>query len=247
VTTDVPDQPDDPTEDADNVNLPADVQASIAQRYRNFARQMACCENATKAARAAGWTADPKKQGWRLMKRPAVLAMVEEERKARADRLRLDDQRILDAYTLIAFHDPRSIVRWDETGEATVRSSDDLTEDEAMLVQSVERHETVDKETGAVTSVKTRVKLASRENALAQLAKIRGLVRDKLDIEVTVGVADEMAAIRARRIARIGQQRGPVIDVEPVAAPPAPVAMPVPSAGPGRAARFLQRMGDSDE
>jgi hypothetical protein len=43
------------------------------------------------------------------------------------------------------------------------------------------------------------VRLVPRQPALDALANIKGLLRDKVDIDVSGGVADEMAQLRARR------------------------------------------------
>jgi phage terminase small subunit len=94
-------------------NSMGDVPGIMEARRRLFARHMADCENAAKAARLAGYSDHPgtsRSTGSRLMQDPAVVAMVEEERKARADRLRVSEERIVEAYAAIAFGDVRSVV-----------------------------------------------------------------------------------------------------------------------------------------
>lgn len=198
--------------------VPAVIAAEIAeaqqQRYRLFARHMASCENATRAARLAGYSeASAYNQGWRLLQRPDVLAMVEEERQARAKRLEVTEDRILAAYAAIAFGDARRIAKWDDRGEGAITDSDDLTDDEAMMVQGVERQERYDKDGNPIVTVKVR--LASRTAALDALARTKGMFREKLEIEGAGGVADEMAELRRRRAARrAASDKATPIDVE---------------------------------
>jgi hypothetical protein len=67
--------------------------------------------------------------------------MVEEERELRAQRLLVTDQRIIEAYSAIAFGDARRVLEWDDNGEGQIEPSEELTPDEALLVQGVERVE----------------------------------------------------------------------------------------------------------
>src|SRR5687768_16678188 len=76
----------------------------LEARLRLFARHMADCENAAKAARLAGYSDHPgtsRATGSRLMQDPAVVAMVEVERRERAQRLRVSEERIVEAYAAI--------------------------------------------------------------------------------------------------------------------------------------------------
>jgi phage terminase small subunit len=178
-----------------------DVPGIMEARRRLFARHMADCENAAKAARLAGYSSHPgtsRSTGSRLMQDPAVVAMVEEERAARAHRLRVSEERIVEAYAAIAFGDFRSVVRYHD-GKVEITPSDDLTEDEAMLVASVVTRTRTDQD-GNVT-VTTRIKLNDRQRALEALARIKGVFRDKVEVEAS-GVAAEMAELRLRRGAR---------------------------------------------
>lgn len=209
---------------------------------------MADCENASEAARRAGFWKDEwaHQQGWRLMNRPEVVAMVEEARAERAQRLRVTEERIIEAYAALAFGDARRVVTWEEDGSGSVTASEQLTEEEAMRVQAVERTTNYDKDGNPVTKVK--VTLAPRQPALDALAKIKGMFRDKVEVSTIDGVAAEMTELRARRRARrqASEAAAPVdvevIDAEPTseirerAAPLEPQAGPVP---PGIARRFI--------
>jgi hypothetical protein len=114
------------------------------------------------------------------MQDPAVVAMVEEERAARAPRLRISEERIVEAYAAIAFGDVRSVVSYDD-GKVKITPSVDLTEDEVMLIASIETHTRTDRD-GNVT-VTTRIKLQDRQRALEALARIKGMFRDRIEVE----------------------------------------------------------------
>lgn len=234
---------DQPAPEEDDPNVPADVAASRIARYRSFARHMAASENASKAARLAGWSeTSAAQQGWRLMQRPDVLAMVEEERQERAHRLRVTDDRIINAYATLALSDVRDVVTWNDDA-ATIRDSNELTEDQAMLVQSVTRKERTLK--SGETIVTTEVRLADRKAAIDALARIRGLFKDKLEVETVGGIADEMEAMRRRRTERdaaslAARPVGATVTFDLPGAEPAPMRSL--DAPPGRAARFMASM-----
>jgi phage terminase small subunit len=172
----------------------------LEARLLLFARRMADCENAAKAARLAGYSYYPgtsRATGSRLMQDPAVVAMVEVERRERAQRLRVSEGQLVEAYTAIAFGDFRSVVRY-HNGKVEITPSDDLTEDEVLLIASIETHTRTDK-AGNVT-VTTTIKLQDRQRALEALARIKGVFRDRVEVEyANRGVADEMAELRQRR------------------------------------------------
>jgi phage terminase small subunit len=176
----------------------------VEARRRLFAIHMADCENAAKAARLPGYSDHPgtsKSTDSRLMQDPAVVAMVEEERAARAHRLRVDEQRIVEAYAAIAFGDVCSVVRY-HYGKVAITPADDLTDDEVMLIASIEAHVRTDRD-GNVT-VTTTIKLQERQRALEALARIKGLLQERLEVDqVNGGIAEEMAELRARRHARL--------------------------------------------
>jgi len=104
-------------------------------------------------------------------------------------------------FAAIAFGNFRSVVRY-HNGKVEITSSDDLTEDEVLLIASIETHTRTDK-AGNVT-VTTTIKLQDRQRALEALARIKGVFRDRVEVEyANRGVADEMAELRQRRRARL--------------------------------------------
>ncbi len=88
------------------------------------------------------------------------------------------------------------------SGKVEITPSDDLTEDEVLLIASIETHTRTGKD-GNVT-VTTTIRLQDRQRALEALARIKGMFRDRVEVEyANRGVADEMAELRQRRRARL--------------------------------------------
>lgn len=177
---------------------PGPTRAAVNVRRQRFAIAYAGHGVGKDAAISAGFSEHTARaQASRLLRVPAVLAAIEIERAERATRLRVDEDRITNAYAAIAFGDTRSVVSWDDKGVALISSSADLSDDDALLVQSVERKERTDA-AGNVTSI-TTVKLADRMGALAALARIRGMNHDKLDVAGIEGFAAKLRERVARR------------------------------------------------
>lgn len=241
-----------PISGPNNDGLSLDVIETRLGRRRQFARQYVSSNfNGAKAARAVGVSeASARTQACKWLREPEVLAMVKEETDERADRLRVTEERIIDAYAALAFGDSRRVVTWDDTGSGSIADSGQLTEEEAMRVQSVERNERFDREGNPIVTVK--VTLAPRQPALDALAKIKGLLRDKVDIDVTGGVADEMAELRAKRRERVAASDAArpidveVIENEPRAQTDMGIPMSAPPA-PGIAQRFAARTPREEE
>lgn len=193
---------DDPSPSEEPGDVPADVIATRLARRRLFARHLASCNNGAKAARLAGTpVVSAANQAWRWMQEPEVQAMVAEARAERAAKLNVTEERIIEIIASIANGDVREVVKWDASGVSIVHDSDTLTDDEAMMVAGIVVKERTDKEGN--TTVTTDVKLQDRLRAVDMLARIKSMYRDKVDIEVTGGVADEMAELRRRRAERL--------------------------------------------
>lgn len=92
------------------------------------------------------------------------------------DRYAVSKGRISRALSQMAFADSRKFYQWTETG-VKLKSSDDLTDDEAAAVQAVTH--TVTKDGGTI-----RVQLADKRQALMDLAKLHGYIVEKFDGKV---------------------------------------------------------------
>lgn len=189
------------------------------QRHARFAFHMAHCEDQGKSARLAGYSDDRascRTQGHRLMQDPAIIALVAVERAERSKRLLVTEERITAALSAIAFGDVREVVRWDDDGVSLVSRSDDLSDDEASIVQGVIRKERIDKEGNR--TVTTEVKLADRKGAVESLARIKGMFKDKLDVTGLDGFAARLARSNMRKAERKSAAASPPSQEAPDAA-----------------------------
>ena len=156
--------------------------------------------NATRAATAAGYSAATAySQGPRLLSRPDIAQAIEIERARLMAKLSVTPERIVSTLAAIAFGDVRDVVAWDGEGKATITPSDELHEDEAVMVEGVSRRERTD--AGGNTTATTDIKLSSRQGALDKLARIQGLYKDRVEIIDGEGLADRLEAKRQARIA----------------------------------------------
>lgn len=127
-----------------------------------------------------------------------------------ADRFAISKERISDELARLAFVDVRKLFKWDGKG-VTVLDSASLTDDEAAAV--VEVSHTVTKEGGTI-----KVKLADKQAALMNLARLHGFVVDKPgDVTVNLLVQQQADQQRSKLIAKLQALAVPeplVIDVE---------------------------------
>lgn len=134
--------------------------------------------NATEAAKKAGYSARSAKQtAAELMANPLVAAAIAAKMARLTSKHEVTSERIIAELARIAFLDPRKVMSWGPDGVRFARS-DELTDDEAACV--VEASETVTEAGGTI-----RVKLADKLGALSLLAKIQGLLVDRVKVDGT--------------------------------------------------------------
>jgi phage terminase small subunit len=133
--------------------------------------------NATQAAARAGYSrATAKQQGSRLLKRPDVIDRLQNYRQGQAEkhawevqRIELESDRTRSVLAAIAYFDVRKLVRDD----GSVKSLQELDEQTAMAVVSIEVSESTNSKGEKV--VTSRVRLANRLVALDMAARMTGV------------------------------------------------------------------------
>lgn len=157
--------------------------------------------NATKAAIAAGYSADSAaSQGSRLLKNAKVAAALRDARQKRAERVQVTQDEVLAELVNIMRGDPRDLVGWDKH-HAKIKPSDELTEAEAKRISEV-----------AMTSDGLRVKFYDRQRAIELVGKHLGMFKDELNVSVTRKADlsrlsdEELDALEA--IARVAESSG---------------------------------------
>ena len=140
-------------------------------RQRRFVEEYLIDCNATQAALRAGFSArSAQSQGSRLLRRPSVRAAVEKAMAARAERMKVSADRVLEELACIAFSDIREVAIWGPEG-LVPRASKNLSEGAVRAGAEVA-------ETGSGTSRRLRVKLHDKRAALEALARHLGLYLD---------------------------------------------------------------------
>ena len=147
--------------------------------------------NATQAAIRAGYSKKTAQViGSENLVKPLVQERVTELTQARKQRAEKTADDIIKEYESIGFSRVTNIVEFNESGAAFVKSSDKLSDSDKAAIESVE----VIERGGDVPEIRTKIKLHSKQTALAQLSKHHNICRDKLDVShsgnVTVEVVD---------------------------------------------------------
>ncbi len=126
--------------------------------------------NATQSAIRAGYArGSAKVTGSRLLSKANVQAALAQEQRKAAERVHVDQDRVLREYIRIAFADIRQIVQWDDT-TVTLRKSSEVPPALGHAIAEVQQ-----------TANGVRVKLHSKLQALDALAKHLGLFREEED------------------------------------------------------------------
>lgn len=139
--------------------------------------------NATAAAKRAGYaesTAEKKAQRWVGKSReqseyPEMWDAVEARRQTLRETKHVTQERVIEEYRRIAFADVRDLFTWDEDRAAYV-PSDNLTEEQAAVVSSIEA-KTTTRRLGEVSETDILLKLKTHDKlrALDALGKHLGI------------------------------------------------------------------------
>lgn len=139
--------------------------------------------NATQAAIRAGYS--PKtanEMASELKEKPHVLKRIEELKQKVADKNELTADRIIKELMKIAFADKRAIASWNESG-IRFKPSDELSDFDAASISEISE---VVNESGGMLKVKQHDKV----KALELLAKIQGMLKDKVEVSGKLTLED---------------------------------------------------------
>lgn len=166
-------------------------------RKELFRLEMLKLGNATKAAIAAGYS--PKtaySQGSRLMKDPKLAQEIKDIGAKMLEGMKVTNEKIIDAYARIAFLDPRRF--FDENGNLLPISQ--LPTDVASALTGFETA-AISAGTDAAGSPEhirtTKIKWNDPIKALDSLARIQGMFKDTVKVEV-VSYQDKLQKARER-------------------------------------------------
>lgn len=154
--------------------------SGLTDLQRRFCREYLIDRNAGQAYKRAGYR--PKNDnvarvsGHRLLTKANVAAEIAKLETELADRTKLTAENVLEEIRRVAFVDRRKLASWGPDG-VKWRPSEDLTEEEAAIVESIS--ETVTASGGTI-----KIKTASKNTALDKLARYFGLYKDRDPLDV---------------------------------------------------------------
>lgn len=180
-------------------------------KRKRFADEYLVDLNGTRAYKAAGYRAKNDNvahaSAAKLLRNATVKAYIGERQKKLADKLEVTVERVVSEYAKLAFADPRLVAEWGPGG-VKLKESKEMTDDAAAAVAEV--GEVPLKSGGSAM----RFKMHDKKGALDSLAKHLGMFVERVDVNVTNGLAEMMAAARRRALqgALVGGEPAPSDD-----------------------------------
>lgn len=148
--------------------------------------------NQTAAAIRAGYSPrSASSTACDLMKNPDIEELIEFRKAQLSSRLGVSVQRIRDRLASMAFGSIANVVDVTEDGQIKLKKIEDISEIDMSAVQEL----TMTKGKNGST---LKVKMYDAKGAAELLGKEQGMFRDKLDVNITGGLADRMEAARRR-------------------------------------------------
>lgn len=156
----------------------------LSDKQRRFCEEYLVDHNATQAAIRAGYSQKTARiQASKLLTKANIQDYLQSKVKVLMNSLEITQERILQEYARIAFFDPRRLRGTD--GRAFELHQ--LDDDTAAAIAGVEEFAEFD-EDGQQTGITKKIKIASKISALDALARIEGMFKDNLDINLPVTV-----------------------------------------------------------
>jgi phage terminase small subunit len=159
--------------------------------------------NATQAAIRAGYSPSSAAEiGYENLRKPQIATAISEAFKARAERTRVEGDRVVLELARIGFSDIREIASWGEGGLA-YKASDELTDDSAATIAGIV--ETVTRTRDGRKRRTLTIKLHDKVRSLELLGRHLGIFTDK------VQMAPPPEGFTIRLIGLPEKPRGPAI------------------------------------
>lgn len=150
-------------------------QRKLNVRRQRFVEEYLVSLSATRAAKAAGYAERTAySQGQRLLKNVEVRACVEQAQEARAERIKIDADKVLEELAIIAFS---HILNYEIDGDGNVTLADGAPFEVIKAIGSVKRKVTT---RGNVTTKKVEIKLWNKVAALRLVGAHLGLFSGKV-------------------------------------------------------------------
>lgn len=183
------------------MNSPVKVSLpKLSEKYRIFADTYIETGNAAESARRSGSRSKhPGIQGYKILKRPEIIAYLEAKRHQIQESEEDLNTRIIDEFKKLAFANIADFITVDEDGRPQIDFST-ATEEQLAVITSVKSKKTKrynSKGEHIATDDEAGFRMADKYRGLENLARITGLLKDG-EHRVVVDVADRLLAARAR-------------------------------------------------
>lgn len=165
---------------------PAEARKNLSGKQAEFVRRFLTHRNGTKAAIEAGYSEKTaNEQAARLLANVSIRVILDAEHEKVERKFELSRQMIIDGLMNIAFNHVGNLATWNDEGEVTVRSKDDLTDNEMRFIESLECFKTeIERGEGEpIKTTKTSIRTLSNQRlkALELLGKHLGMWKEKDD------------------------------------------------------------------
>jgi phage terminase small subunit len=165
-----------------------------------FVKEYLVDMNATQAAIRAKYSEHTAEQlGYQLLQNPSVRAAIDEQLRRRFERLDIRADKVLRELGRLAFGSLRDIAKWEGSSPSLI-DSDELGDDAAALLKSInfsESESSSDK--GSASSRTLSFTMHDKAKALELLARHFKMLTDKVEVDLSEGLAARLARARKRK------------------------------------------------
>jgi phage terminase small subunit len=176
---------------------------NLTDKQRLFVLEYTVDFNATAAARRAGYSQKTARQiGAQNLSKLNIKEALQEAIQERAERTKVDADRVVLELERLGFYDPRSVLSWGPDG-FRIKDSADLSDADARIVASVS-------ESPSKWGWRRQIKFYDRLKALELLGKHLGMFTEQ--VEVNTPVKGSVRMIRIERVARSDEKEAEEIN-----------------------------------
>lgn len=155
----------------------------LTPRQAAFIQEYLVDLNATQAAIRAGYSErTARATGAENLTKPDIAAAIQAAQEARAERLQIDADTVLQEIAKLAYVNMRDFIRITPNGDAYIDLSD-LTRDQAAALAEITVEDFLDGRSEDAREVRrVKIKLADKKGSLELLGKHLGLFTDRVDL-----------------------------------------------------------------
>ena len=174
--------------------------SKVALRYRKFAQEYVIDLNATRAAKAAGYSqSTASSKALQLLRIGKVRKLIDEFNTQRASRTGVTADRVVEELARLAFSNMQDFVSVDEDGKPQGIDMSKLSRDQFAAVQEIREDTTGGAGDGERRLIlRTTLKLADKTKNLELLGRHLKMFTDKVEHSADSSLADIISGFRQR-------------------------------------------------